>query len=243
MNNSVDQLGGSMILSHRWKENGTNVVVIICLAMAFLAFGGCSGSEELLQQQAQKISDYEKQLEELRTENTTLRQRMFKVEQDNKTLEARLRESEAKVVMERERADKAEAELTALKTPPAKTPTTGKGGYDEALGAAFAKRYDEAIAKFEALLGTIGDDFADNCHYWIGECQYARKRYQEAIKHFEMVMKYAKSEKLADAHFMMAQSYERLGDKAKAKEHYQKVVKDYPTSPHVALAKQRAEKM
>jgi tol-pal system protein YbgF len=232
-----------MILSRRWKKSWMNVTAIICLTMTFLAFGGCSGSEELLQQQAQKISDYEKQVEELRTENTTLRQRMVKLEQDNKTLEARLSESEVKVMMERERADKAEAELAAMKTPPARTPSTSKGGYDEALGAAFAKRYDEAIAKFEALLGTIGDGFADNCHYWIGECQYARKRYQEAIKHFEMVMNYARSEKLADAHFMMAQSYERLGDKAKAKEHYQKVVKNYPTSPHVALAKQRAEKM
>lgn len=230
-----------MILSQRWKKNRTHVATIVCSAVVFLA--GCSGSEELLQQQAQKISDYEKQIEELRTENTTLRQRMFKLEQDNKTLEARLNESEAKVMVERERAEKAEAELTAMKTQPVKTAAPGKGGYDEALSAALAKRYDEAIARFEALLSTIGDDFADNCHYWIGECQYASKQYQEAIKHFEMVMNYARSEKLADAHFMMAQSYERLGDKAKAKEHYEKVVKDYPTSPHVALAKQRAEKM
>lgn len=232
-----------MVLSHRWKRYRMRVAAIVSLAIGVLAFGGCSGSEELLQQQAQKISDYEKQVEELRRENTTLRQRMFKLEQDNKTLEARLSESEARMVMERERADKAEAELTAIKTQPVKASSMGKGGYDEALGAAFAKRFDEAIAKFEALLGTIGEDFADNCHYWIGECRYAQRQYQEAIKHFELVISYTKSEKLADAHFMMAQSYERLGDRAKAKEQYEKVVRDYPTSPHVALAKQRAEKM
>jgi tol-pal system protein YbgF len=218
--------------------------------MVLLVFWGCAGSEELLHEQAQKISDYEWQIEELKTENTTLRQRIVKLEQDTRTLQARLSESEAKVVMERERAERAEAEVAArmrrpaATSPAAATPlTAGTGGYDDALAAAFARRYDEAITKFEALLNTIGDDFADNCHYWIGECRYAKKQYRQAIKHFEAVLKYTKSEKLADAHIMMAQSYERLGDKAKAKEHYQTVVKDYPSSAHVALAKQRAGKL
>ncbi len=219
-----------------------------CTAMVLLVFWGCAGSEELLQEQARKISDYERQIEELRTENTTLRQRIIKLEQDTRTLQARLSESEAKIVMERERAERAEAaaknvQPAAISPAAATSPTAGKGGYDEALAAAFAKRYDEAVAKFEALLNTVGDDFADNCHYWIGECRYAKKQYREAIKHFEAVLKYTRSEKLADAHIMMAQSYERLGDKAKAKEHYQTVIKDYPSSAHVALAKQRAGKL
>lgn len=227
---------------------------------------GCSGSEEMMQQQAQKIAEYEKQMEEMRTENTTLRQRMFKLEQDNKNLEARLSDSEAKLIDERDRADKASEALKAALTKPAQpmketrseaaketrkepakeAPSSAgaMAGYDEALSAVKARKYDDAIAKFEALLsGGIGDDWADNCHYWIGESQYAKKQYQEAIKHFEMVMNYQKSEKFGDAHYMTAQCYERMGDKAKAKEHYERVVKDYPTSTKVKIAKERWEKM
>ncbi len=232
-------------------------VGVVLVSMMMLI--GCSGSEEMLQQQAQKIAEYEKQTEEMRTENTTLRQRMVKMEQDNKNLEARLTESEANVIAERDRANKAEEALNAamtkpvqpMKETPKQTPrempssTLGAmSAYDEALGAVRARKYDDAIAKFEALLGAgVGDDWADNCHYWIGESQYAKKQYQEAIKHFEMAMNYPKSEKLGDAHYMMAQCYERMGDKAKAKEHYERVVKDYPTTTKVKIAKERWEKM
>ena len=47
------------------------------------------------------------------------------------------------------------------------------------------------------------------------------------------------SEKKADAQFMIAQTYERLGDKIKAKAAYEKVVKDYPMSKNVKRAKAR----
>ena len=38
---------------------------------------------------------------------------------------------------------------------------------------------------------------------------------------------------------MIAQTYERLGDKIKAKAAYEKVVKDYPMSKNVKRAKAR----
>jgi TolA-binding protein len=38
---------------------------------------------------------------------------------------------------------------------------------------------------------------------------------------------------------MIAQCYEITGDKAKAKEAYEKVVKDYPTNNNVKKAKER----
>jgi tol-pal system protein YbgF len=230
----------------KWQNKTETLWVAMAPVILIPLVVGCSGSEELTQQQAEKIAAYERQLEELRTENTTLRQRMFKLEQDNKNLEARLSETEAKVIAERERADKAESSLSAVKrqpVEPSQTTTTKTGGYDEALNAVHERKFDEAISKFEALLSTIGDDFADNCHYWIGECLYAKKQYHEAVKRFAMVTNYPKSEKLADAHFMMAQCYARMGDKAKAKEQYEKTAKDYPTSPRAELAKQRAQKL
>lgn len=239
------------------------VVAVSLFLLSMMVIVGCSGSEEMMQQQEQKIAEQQKQMEDIRTENTSLRQRIIKLEQDNKNLEALLSEAEAKVMMERDRADKAEAAMhttggksaqlmkeTAKEMPKeapeeaSKSSPEAMSNYQEALGTVQAKNYDDAITKFEALLsGEVGDDLADNCHYWIGESYNGKRLYADAIKHFEIVMNYPGSEKMADAHFMMAQCYERMGDKAKAKEHYERVVKDFPTSPKVTIAKQRWEKL
>jgi TolA-binding protein len=88
------------------------------------------------------------------------------------------------------------------------------------------------------LDGGAPEDLADNCHYWLGESYFGKKEFKEAVKHFEMVFQYKSSEKKGDAYFMLGRSYEMLGDKAKAKEAFEKVVKDYPTNNNVQKAKE-----
>ena len=63
------------------------------------------------------------------------------------------------------------------------------------------------------------------------------------MKHFEMVFQYKGSEKKADAQYMLARCFEATGDKVKAKEAYEKVTKDYPTSDKVKKAKERWGKL
>ena len=93
---------------------------------------------------------------------------------------------------------------------------------------------------FQALLdGGAPENIADNCHYWIGESYFGKKDFKEGLKHFEMVLQYKISEKKGDAHFMLGRSYDMLGDKAKAKKSYEKVVKDYPMNGNVKRAKER----
>ncbi|MGH2569302.1 MAG: tetratricopeptide repeat protein [Bacteroidota bacterium] len=231
--------------THRGNAGVMKSVALTLVLLATTAAVGCSGSEEMLQQQAQTIAEQEKQMEEMRTENTSLRQRMLRVEQENKNVAARLSEAEAKMMMERDRADKAEAALEAAMTKPKpKNPAEAMTAYEEALGAFHARNYDDAIARFEALAGAnVGGDLEDNCHYWIGESYNGKRQYADAIRHFEMVMNYTGSEKMADAHFMIAQCYERMGNKANAKSHYERVVKDFPASSKGAMAKQRWEKL
>jgi TolA-binding protein len=206
--------------------------------------------------QPQANATYEKQIDDLRTENTSLKQRIVKLEQDNRTLNARLADSEAKLAAEKERADKAEA---AAKSMPmtaqrgtkveaaAETksmPPMDVSSYEDALKAFNAKQYTNAMNGLQALLaGGVAEDWADNCKYWIGECQFATKKYADAIKSFEEVLAYKNSEKKADAQFMIAQAYDRMGKKAEAKEAYEKVVKDYPTNRNVKKAKDRWAKL
>lgn len=193
-------------------------------------------------------------IEELKKENLSLKQRAAKLEQDSRSLASRLNEAEARAAAEKERADKAEAsartqpplpkapEVTERVSPP--TAAASLAAYQEALAAFKKFKYDEAIQKFQALLSTgVTRELADNCNYWIGESRFGKKEYKEAITQFEKVLEYEASTKLADAHFMMGRSFEQLGDKAKAKAMYEKVVKDFPTSDNIKRAKEHIAKL
>jgi tol-pal system protein YbgF len=200
--------------------------------------------------------DIQKQMDALKTDNTDLRQRNLKLEDDVQKLTARLNDAESKYAAERDRADKAEE---ALKTAPARPVTETKkteavetaikteipmAEYEEALGAFKSKKYDDATTAFQKMLDQkVPDEIADNCHYWIGESKYAKKKYKEALEEFDAVMAFKRSEKKGDAQFMIAQCYERMGDKAKAKEAFEKVVKDFPMNAHVKRAKERWAKL
>ncbi|MGA3246236.1 MAG: tol-pal system protein YbgF [Bacteroidota bacterium] len=176
-------------------------------------------------------SSEQRKIDSLETINVTLNQKLVKYEQDNNTLNARLNDVEAKLKAELDRA------AAAAKPPP--PPPAPTATYDGAQKAFAEKKYDDAIQMFQALLdGGIPEDLADNCHYWLGESYFGKKDFREAVKHFEMVFQYKTSEKKGDAYFMLGRSYEMLGDKAKAKESYEKVVKDYPTNNNVKKAKE-----
>lgn len=191
-------------------------------------------------------------LEGLKTENTGLKQQIVKLEQDTRNLGARLSDAEMKYMAEKERANKAEeaakvaAQSAAIsaRTPMEPFDSDLNAAYKEGLASFKSKAYDAAIMKFEGILNAgAGAKLADNCHYWIGESNYGKRNYAEAVKHFEVVLQDEKSEKLADAHFMLGQCYEHLGEKTKAKEHYEMVARDFPMSGNVSRAKQRSARL
>ena len=198
------------------------------LIILFFALIGCSSEEAVKPPPPPPPGPTveQKMIDSLQADNINLKQKLVKFEQDNSTLNARLTDVEAKLKAELEKA-------AAVPKPPPAT-------YEGAQKAFSEKKYDDAIQMFEALLTSgIAEDQADNCHYWIGESYFGKKEYKEALKHFEGVFQYKSSEKKADAQYMIARCYESVVDKAKAKEAYEKVVKDYPTSDKVTKAKER----
>ncbi|MBF8294833.1 MAG: ybgF [Bacteroidetes bacterium] len=207
---------------------------LLALIVAILSWVGCSSEQAVRSEQTaftRAPSPDEKKIDSLETQNVSLKQKLVKLEQDNNTLYARLGDVESKL--------KAEIDKAAAPPPPPPAPPV-TASYEGAQKAFAEKKYDDAIQMFQALLdGGSPEDLADNCHYWIGESYFGKKEFMEGVKHFEMVLQYKISEKKGDAHFMLGRSYEMLGDKAKAKESYEKVVKDYPTNDNVKKAKER----
>ncbi|MBM4169964.1 MAG: tetratricopeptide repeat protein [Ignavibacteria bacterium] len=194
-------------------------------------------------------------LEDLRTENTGLKQKLMKMEQDMRGLTVRINETEARLLAEKERAEKAETTARSLAQPTSQARSAQPAGtgalteaslaaYQDALTSFNNKQYDDAIARFQALLNSgVSVELADNCTYWIGESYFGKRNFREALPYFEKVLEFEGSPKLADAHYMIGQSHERLGDKAKAKASYEKVIKDFPVSGNVKRAKDRLAKL
>jgi TolA-binding protein len=203
-----------------------------------------------------QLAQYEKQIEGLRTENTSLKQNIVKLEQENRSTNARMTEVDAKYAAEKHYADSLEmlnktSDIASkgVETPQKlalneeRTLPVSQSTYDNAMKAFRARKYDSAAKGFEAIGRGTNDDLAKRATYWLGETYFAQKKYKEALPLFQEALKFKNSEKKADAQFMIARTYENLGSKAKAKAEYEKVVKNYPMSKNVKAAKARWAKL
>ncbi|HTR82144.1 MAG TPA: tetratricopeptide repeat protein [Bacteroidota bacterium] len=182
----------------------------------------------------------EQQIEEIKTENIQLQQKLDASDQKNKDLMAKVSDLEAAQIAAQEKASKpamAGMSMSMRKAPPGSSSNNEIEQYQGAVSLAKERKYKDAIDEFESLLnGGIKADYADNCHYWIGLCYYGMHEYKTAIQHFQEVLKFRISEKKDDSQFMIAQSYDRMGNHAQAQVEFRKFVELYPNSEYLARA-------
>jgi tol-pal system protein YbgF len=224
---------------------------------ALTSFIGAAPKKEepVVQQEAPPPAPVTVPSGDVQTENTSLKQKVVRLEQDLRTLNARISDTEVKYMAQKERAERAEeaarvaAQSAAISARSGQvvmetiTPSSEASmrAYEIALQQFKGRKYDDAIVTLQNMISAgVSKNLEDNCHYWIGESNFGKKNYKEAMSHFEMVFEYENSEKLADARFMLAQCFERTGNKMKAKESYERVVNDFPMSRLVQRAKERS---
>jgi tol-pal system protein YbgF len=110
--------------------------------------------------------------------------------------------------------------------------------YDRAFKEYYARTYGKAIQTFQALLKQFPEgDFADNAHYWIGECEFSLGNYGKAILAFQKVFGYGGTEKADDAQLKLGYCHLRMGDRKRAGDEFRKVVSLYPDSEYLERAK------
>jgi TolA-binding protein len=81
---------------------------------------------------------------------------------------------------------------------------------------------------------------ADDALFWIGECRFARGLYRDAIFEYRAVIdRHPDSHRVPRAWYMIALSYERLGEPAALKDHLAIVVEQFPDSDVAPLARDR----
>jgi len=111
--------------------------------------------------------------------------------------------------------------------------------YEQSLDLFHSSQYKSAREMFQSLLASdANNSLSDNAQYWIGECNYAMRQYKKAIMDFEKVFTFPQSNKNDAAQFKLGLCYKQLGDAAKAREEFQRLVDVYPKSEYVSRARQ-----
>jgi TolA-binding protein len=226
---------------HLWK-----LLPFTAMVLSLVLFG-CGASEESLEEGDETAWDttptvsptakLEYRIDSLVNENRRMKEQTEAVTAENRRLTARTAELETRV-----------SESTAAGSAPvsapsmASAPAAGSAGYDAALALYKQRKYADAIGQFEALLGA-NSPMADNCEYWIGESHYALRQYDQAIGRFEKVLGFASSNKKPYAQLMIGNAYAAKGDRASARQAYEKMVAEYPASALVEKAKQHLARM
>lgn len=227
------------------------------IVASFLFLAGCHGSDE-----AEKDSTVpapsatalmQKQVNDLRAENASLKQQIEKLQQENRSATAHSAELETQLADMKDRQSapppKPATDINqsiADNNPPPKAPGIGEANaiYEEGLSLYRRKNYRDAIGKFEAVTADAGPGgMADRGTYWLGECHYALKNYKSAIEAFKKVLEFDQSTKKDDAQMMLANSYLADGSKSKAEAEYKKLISNFPASPYVAKAKAKLKHM
>lgn len=87
--------------------------------------------------------------------------------------------------------------------------------------------FDEAIKLFSAVVGQGSDEIAAEAQYRIGETLFLQQRYKEALEQLQRVQTAypAARSAIAQAFLKMGECYERLSNKARARQAYRSVIK------------------
>ncbi|OGP53986.1 MAG: tol-pal system protein YbgF [Deltaproteobacteria bacterium RBG_13_52_11] len=141
---------------------------------------------------------------------------------------------------------KVKGEGVAAALPPSASTTLPKeepkedmeGAYQKAYSTFKKGDYPNALEQFGAFLSTYPhSEYADNAHYWIGECYHQQGDYERAIVAYEKVMKqYPKGDKVPSALLKQGFAFLDMGDRVNAKIIFNKVTKEYPRSPQAEIA-------
>ncbi len=107
-----------------------------------------------------------------------------------------------------------------------------KRAYDAAISLVNARQYDKALDALAAFLVKWPDHpYADNAMYWRGECYFAKGDWARASEQFEgTVTRYPAGNKVPDALLKLGMCSQKLGNPAKAKTWFDRLIEQFPRS-------------
>ena len=130
------------------------------------------------------------------------------------------------------------AEEVANTPSPSDVSEDARQTYQDAFAHVQARRFDEAIAAFEAFVEAYPDtSLTANGHYWLGELYAAEGELDAAEQAFTRVIdNYDGSSKVPDALYKLGLVKARQGEAEESRAFLEKVQDDYPQSSAAGLA-------
>ncbi len=117
--------------------------------------------------------------------------------------------------------------------------------YQTALQAFNEGRYSQSIDMLTELRRSDPNSiYAPNYEYWRGESFYALGQYERAIQSFTTVQtQFAGSAKSDDAEFKIAESYDKLGDRSRARLAYERLLAVHPDTEYRPRAENKLKRL
>lgn len=124
-------------------------------------------------------------------------------------------------------------------------PASEVGAYRSARTDWREGKWDDCIDRFGSFLQTYpASGYADDAAFWLADCHFKRGDFKTAVVRFDdVVVRYPDGERSADALFRQGEALLRLGpgySKA-ASRAFERVMKEYPSSPRAAEAKRQLD--
>ena len=118
---------------------------------------------------------------------------------------------------------------------------------------AYKKAYDQfsrgdiegARNGFKKFLETYPKSkYAENAHFWLGECYFAEKKYEEAILEYdEVIKKFPKGSKVPNALYRQGMAFLAMEDTTNAKLIFKEVIKRFPKSEQAKAAQKKLKEI
>lgn len=115
------------------------------------------------------------------------------------------------------------------------------GGAEEAYAAALAtfraREHGQAVLDFLDFIAKYRTHaLAGNAQYWIGEAYYVQRDYRQALLEFQKVFEFGAG-KIPDALVKIGSCYWSLRDPSRARQAWQRVVREYPGTEAARVAR------
>ena len=115
--------------------------------------------------------------------------------------------------------------------------------YDYGISLYNSKKYNEAYTVFLNLLNSRlkKPDLIDNIYFWMGECSFQTNNFNDAIKNFQSVLTQPNANKIEDALWKLALSYEKVNKIEDAREYLYRLIDSFPKGRYTERAKSKLE--
>lgn len=142
-------------------------------------------------------------------------------------------------------ADRKKTQVATIKPISEKQRQAEQKAYQKAFDELTARRYNKARESFMLFIQLYPHGrYAHIAQYWVAESSYAQHHYEQSIIDYQLLLDvYPFSPKKAEAELKKAYCYHELGDKKKARQTIDTLLRNYPNTTEAGQAKHLLKKI